>query len=347
MKKKVLLIKLSAMGDVIFNIPLANALKAAGYELTWLVSEKGFQLVNNNPCVDKTILVPLKEWKKLGCSVKNFVEYIKLLKELRAEKFDVAIDAQMMFKSLFLLLLCGAKRRITSKKALELSFLGGNEWVNDVSYKPDTQIVINYLKYADYMGIHINKEDIDVTLPPRTKEQIENVNNLLLGIDNSKPTVAIAPATTWKNKHWNKDNWKTVVEYLAPKCNLVFTGGKDDNELINYISDETSINIAGKTDVLELAEVFSRCSLVISPDSGSAHLAWAVRNPKVLTIFTCTPKNVLGPIGSDDKYVSLCGSELPCQPCFKRKCSLKNNKNSCTNFPTVEEVIDNINKLIF
>lgn len=65
-KKKLLLIKLSSLGDVIFNVPLANALKDAGYEITWLVSEKGIQIVENNPCVDKAILVPMKQWKNVG-----------------------------------------------------------------------------------------------------------------------------------------------------------------------------------------------------------------------------------------------------------------------------------------
>ena len=64
-KKKVLLIKLSSLGDVVFNIPLANALKDAGYEVTWLVSERGIQVVEGNPCVDKVILAPIEKWKKI------------------------------------------------------------------------------------------------------------------------------------------------------------------------------------------------------------------------------------------------------------------------------------------
>ena len=95
-KQKLLLIKLSSLGDVIFNIPLANALKNAGYEITWLVSEKGIQVVENNPCVDKTILVPIKKWKSRGFCLENFKEYLAILKQLRDEKFDIAIDSQMM-----------------------------------------------------------------------------------------------------------------------------------------------------------------------------------------------------------------------------------------------------------
>lgn len=342
-KKKLLLIKLSSLGDVIFNVPLANALKDAGYEITWLVSEKGIQIVENNPCVDKAILVPMKQWKKRGFSLTSFKEYLVILKQLRAEKFDVAIDSQMMLKSLYWLLFCGAKRRIISKEGRELSVLGGNEWIDNISYSPDSPIVLNYLRYANYLGI--NPEEIKVTLPPRSQEQIKHVDELLSGLDEQKPLVVIAPATTWKDKHWNKDNWKKVVEYLQEKCNLVFTGGPNDNDLINYIGGGKFTNLAGKTDIMELMEVFSRAKLVMAPDSGSAHLAWATRNPAVITIFTCTPKEVLAPYGDKSKYIAPGEYKYPCQPCFKRKCKNKDNPDCCTKTPTVEEVISAIDTL--
>ncbi len=346
-KKKLLLIKLSSLGDVIFNIPLANALKDAGYEVTWLVSEKGIQVVENNPCVDRAVLVPIKTWKKRGMSLTSFFEYLDILKQLREEHFDIAIDSQMMLKSLYWMLFCGAKRRIISKEGRELSLLGGNEWIDNISYKPDSPIVMNYLRYANYLGIDVAPEDIKVTLPSRSTAQIEKVNSLLAGLDPSKQTVVISPATTWANKHWNKGNWRQIVDYLDGKVNLVFTGGPNNNDLIEYISQFKGLNLAGKTDILELAEVFSRADLVMSPDSGSAHLAWAARNPKIITIFTCTPKEVLQPLGSYDKYIALGGDDLPCQTCFKRKCKLKSNPNACTYFPTVEKVKHAIDTLIF
>ncbi|MBR6297855.1 MAG: glycosyltransferase family 9 protein [Candidatus Gastranaerophilales bacterium] len=345
-KKKILLIKLSSLGDVIFNIPLANALKNIGnYEITWLVSEKGIQVVKNNPCVDKAILAPVVKWKKRGLSFESFKEYLGILKQLRAEKFDIAIDAQMMLKSLYWMLFCGAKRRIISKEARELAILGGNEWIDDISYAPDSPIVLNYLKYANHLGIY--PEQIRVTLPQRTEEQIQKIDILLQDLDKSKPLVVIAPATTWENKHWGCDNWKSVIDNISQNCNIVFTGGPNDNELIEKISGGRFLNLAGKTDIMELAEVFSRANLVIAPDSGSAHLAWATGKPAVIAIFTCTPKEVLGPYGNPEKYVSMGGEGLPCQPCFKRKCKLRKNKNACTNFPNPKDVVDVANRLIF
>lgn len=344
-KQKLLLIKLSSLGDVIFNIPLANALKNAGYEITWLVSEKGIQVVENNPCVDKTILVPIKKWKSRGFCLENFKEYLAILKQIRDEKFDIAIDSQMMLKSLYWLLFCGAKRRIISKEGRELSVLGGNEWIDNISYAPDSPIVLNYLRYAEHLGIKV--DNIQVSLPPSTPQTVEKIDKLLSNFDATKSLVVIAPATTWVNKHWNKDNWKKVVENIAEKCNLVFTGGPCDNDLIEYISGGKYLNLAGKTDISELIELFSRANLVMAPDSGSAHLAWATGKPAVITIFTCTPKDVLAPFGSPNKYVALGGSGLPCEPCFKRKCHLRKNLNACTNFPNPKDVIDVINTLIF
>ena len=344
-KQKVLLIKLSSLGDVIFNIPLANALKDAGYEVTWLVSEKGIQVVKDNPCVDKAILVPIQKWKKRGFSIESFKEYLAILKELRAEKFDIAIDSQMMLKSLYWMLFCGAKRRIISKEAREFAILGGNEWIDDISYTPNSPIVLNYLKYAEHLGI--KPEKINVSLPPRSDAQIKKIDEILKGIDSQKPLVVIAPATTWKNKHWNKDSWRNVVDSIYDKCNLVFTGGPNDSDMINYISRNRFINLAGKTDIMELMELFSRANLVMAPDSGSAHLAWATGKPAVITIFTCTPKEVLAPYGDSSKYVALGGEGLPCQPCFKRKCRLKRNIDACTNFPSPREVVKVIDSLIF
>lgn len=82
------------MGDIIFHIPLANLFKSQGYEVGWLVSEKGYDLLKGNPCVDKVFLAPVQKWKKRGPSLKSFLEYLEILKEIRKEKYDIAIDAQ-------------------------------------------------------------------------------------------------------------------------------------------------------------------------------------------------------------------------------------------------------------
>ena len=340
--KRVLIIRLSSLGDVIFNIPLANVFKRNGYEVTWIVSEKGYDVIKNNPAVDEAILAPLAKWKKQKFS-QNFKEYLEIIKHVRSKKFDIAIDTQLLLKSFIWTAFSGAKRRIVSTSAREFSFLGGTEFIGKLRTNFDEHVTSNYLKYARYLKM--DTKDVEVTLPQSTEESVKKIDSLLAGTDTSKPLVAIAPATTWVPKHWNRDNWKALIEKIEKDYTLIFTGTDKDKELIEYISGNKHLSVAGKTNILELTELFRRCDLVISLDSGSTHLAWACQKPKIVSIFCCTPTSLYAPIGSPNKYIALSGN-LECQPCHKRKCPLKNNPNKCTYLPTVNEVLKAVRKLI-
>ena len=172
----------------------------------------------------------------------------------------------------------------------------------------------------------------------------KKIDELLKDLDSTKKTVVIAPATTWKDKHWNKDNFKQVVIDLKDKVNLIFTGMEKDNDLINYISFGKGINLAGKTNLEELRAVFERSDLVLSLDSGSTHLAWATQKPKIVSIYCATPNTFYAPLGDENKYVAM-QSEL-CTPCHKRKCPLKKNKNKCTFSPLPVDVLKTIYQLL-
>ncbi len=344
--KKIMLVRLSSLGDVIFNIPLANVLQQNGFEVTWLVSEKGIDVVRNNPAVKNAILIPLQKWKREGFSIKNLIEFIKLIKQVRSENFDIAIDTQMMFKSMVWMKLCRAKRKICYKYGMEFSSLGGNELI-DRAPNPNfsTHAVFQHMQYAKYLGLE-GTDKVKFTLPPVSDETKNNVNILLKNLDKSKPMVVICPATTWKLKHWSKDNWKAVVNAIKDKCSLVFTGTAGDRDLISYIGGDDFINLAGQTGIKDLIEIFSRASLVMAPDSGSAHLARATEIPAVISIFCCTPPTSYGPFGDDKKYFAING-RLKCQPCHTRKCPLQGeDAEQCVNFPKPEEIINIVNNIL-
>lgn len=332
---KILIIRLTSVGDVIFTLPLVNVLHKQNNEIHYLVSERGRGIVENNPAISKVHFVPLMKWRKEGFSYK---EFFQIIKNLRAEKFDIALDCQQMLKSLFLFAFCGAKRKITFKDARELSSFGGNEFVKPKAKFRDYNyhIVERNLDFARHLGIE----------PDEIKFPISggcDVSDLLKELDNNKKTIVISPATTWKNKHWNINNWKTLLKELNNKFNIIFTGTDKDLSLISEISDSiNSINLAGKTNLEQLLSVFRHSDLVISPDSGSSNLAWASGVPAVITIFTCTPSKRFGPYGDEKKYFALQGN-LSCQPCFKKKCSKKECK--CMESVSPDEIIKIVNTL--
>lgn len=336
--KKILLIRLSALGDVCFNVPLANLLKKEGATLHWLVSEKGFQIVNNNPCNDKVILAPVEKWKKEKNKFKNFIEYIKIIKSIRAQKYDIVIDTQLILKSLIWTFFSGGKRRIVARSAREGAIIGGNEIIEPLFDDFRSHAVDNYFKFAKYLNI--KTDTIIRTLPESNKSDIEYVENLLK-FDNNNPILTIAPATTWVNKHWDETNWIELIKQVdLNKYNLIFIGTKNDVDLINVISNGKGLNLAGKTNLLQLIEVFKKTDILISLDSGSTHLAWLTNKPKIISIFCSTPYMRYAP--KDENSIALSGS-LSCQPCHKKKCPLKTNE--CRKYPKVEEVVKALNKL--
>ena len=345
---KILIIRLTSLGDVIFTLPLVNVLSTDN-EIGYVVSEKGLDVIKDNPMIRNVHFVPLAKWKKNPFSFKNLIEFVNVIKEIRAEKYDIAIDCQQMLKSLLLLLFSGAKRRITFKDARELSVFAGNEFVTPKAKFRDNNyhIVERNLDFARHLNCSI--DDINFELPKSIDSVVEKIDNLLKNIDKNKKTVVISPATTWENKHWAEKNWAEVIKSINGKCNIVFSGTSKDIELVDRIikqvGDIDYINLCGETNVKELLEVFKRANLVIAPDSGSAHLAWASSIPHVIAIFTCTPPKRFGPYGKSGKYFAVQG-ELPCQPCFKRKCRLKQSKNICCLEPSVDKIINIVNKII-
>lgn len=344
--KKALIIRLSSLGDVIFNIPLANVLKENGYEVSFITSEKGVDVIKDNPAVAKTFLVPTKKWKQNRPSIKNLFEYLSILRKIRAEHYDVAVDTHMMFKSFIWLKFCGAKRRICYKFGKEFSNFGGNEKLKaGPREKYSVHAVFEHLLYAKHLGLK-DADKVKFTLPASTSETKAKIDDLLKDIDKSKPLVIICPATTWRLKHWNKDNWKILVDSIKDKCTLVFSGTANDTDLISYISEDKFLSLAGKTNIKDLIEVFSRADIVIAPDSGSAHLARATNIPAVISIFTCTPPYRYGPFGDDKKYFAING-KLKCQPCHTRKCPLEGeDAEQCVNNPKPQEIINIVNNLL-
>lgn len=344
---RILVIRLTSLGDVIFTLPLVKALE--GNQIGFLVAEKGLAVIKNNPSISKVHFAPLQEWKKRPFSIKTIIEFFKLVSELRRENYDIALDCQQMFKSLLLFWFSGAERRITFEDARELSGLGGNEFVKPKAKFRDFNyhIVERNLDFARHLGL--NPQKINFILPVPSFETKKKITDMLSAADKSKPIVVISPATTWLNKHWNVKNWAKLVNAINSKCNIVFSGMPCDVPLIENIIDEVGtfnyINLVGKTNIEELIELFTQAKIVVSPDSGSAHLAWATSTPAVVAIFTSTPAKRFGPYGDDAKYFSV-QSDLTCQPCFKKKCKLEDVKNGCQNYPEADEIITIVNKLL-
>ena len=344
--KKVLILRLSALGDSIHTLPLAYAIKKTypNCEIGWVVEDKAQQFIKDNPLVDKCYVIPKKDWIKHRFNlIYIYKSFRDIINEINAQNYDVVLDVQQLFKSACLLPFLNIKRKITLSGGREFSSFFSNEIYEQSHclFDPDYHIVLRNLEFAKHIGA--DTSDVKFVLSEPSVDVKEKISLLLSETDVKKPTVVFAPATTWDNKHWKEEFWGIALTFLKGKANIVFTGTDSDITLIKRIlthsdSLESDVTIlAGKTNLSELAELFRRVDLVISPDSGSVHLAWAVSKPAIISLFTATAENRTAPFG-ENCYVL--APKLDCRPCSKRKCRLTKQANLCCELVKPQQLID-------
>lgn len=346
-KFKILIIRLSAIGDTIHTLPLVYALrqKYPDAQIDWLVEDKACQFVEKNPLLNNVFVVPKREWKNRGFSFKNFGEFNKIVAKLRKQNYDIAIDVQQLFKSAIFLKLSDAKRKITLSGGRELSGLFANEIVkaSHSLFDKNYHVVSRNMEIAKYLECEV--EDINFVLPPVDENSKKKVKELLSGIKKNLPTMVIAPATTWETKHWHNKYWAEIIKEFDNRANIVITATNADKDLVNDIllfgKFKNVINLTGKTNLIELTEVFRSVDVVLAPDSGSAQIAWACQKPAVVSVFTSTSKGRTAPFGENTYSFS---PDIECYPCHKKKCFAKNFE-LCKNKIEYYEIINILNKL--
>jgi len=332
-KPKILIVRLSAIGDVVHSLPVLHSLrgKFPDSHIAWAVEERCSDLLVNNPLVDKVYLFPRKKWNR---------KTWQLIQEIRKEKYDIAIDLQELFKSGIITFFSGAKTRIAHAGTREFAeFFVNKKLPSHDTFDPEKLIIERYLEAAACLGAPV--DEIKFTLPPVSEEVKNKVDMLLAGID--KEIIVFSPATIWPTKHWPEKYWAQLLEKLSESHKVVFIGANSDKELINRMISHAGtrdwLNLAGKTTLLELVEIFNRAKYVIAPDTGPAHIANATQIPSVIMIFGPTGVRRTPPVGEKHFAIS---TNLPCQPCFKRKCPRKDFPNECMEKITPEVIIDKI-----
>lgn len=323
---KVLLVRLSAIGDVLQGLPCLVALKESfpSWEISWLVEETSAPILENHPYLTKLFVLRRNWRKKKSPSTLDVVDrtsnLFKIWRKLRQERFDVAIDLQGLFKSGLWTRLSGAPRRMGHNKTREFAHLFLNEFVGDrPTFDPHFPLIDRYLEPARYLGADVSKGKY--LLPPSSTEVIQQINTLLESVLDPSKTIALCPWSAWPSKNWPLARWCELAQQLSKDFRLIIIGNSTDQSAAEHLCSTIphALNLVGKTSLKVLPEIFRRCCLVIGPDSGPLHLANATGVPRVLMLFGSTSWRRSGPLGSQHQILS---TDLPCQPCFERICPL-------------------------
>ncbi|MCD6271357.1 MAG: lipopolysaccharide heptosyltransferase I [Deltaproteobacteria bacterium] len=344
----ILIVKLSAIGDVIHTLPSLNALRKRypAAKITWLVEEAASDFVKGHRALDRVIVSKRKKWIKglfSASFLENFHELLNFVKELRDTKYDLIIDFQTLMKSGILVALAKGKRKAGYGKGMEHmehSYIFLDERIPPVDM--NNHAILRNLMLLESLGIKSQKIQYDL---PVFEEDREKTADLLktTGLIVSKPVVAVNPVAKWETKLWDNKKFAKLGDRLVKDygAEIIFTGSKDDlpviEDIISHMQTKAA-NMAGKTTLKMLAAVFEQADLVISTDTGPMHVAAATGTP-VVAIFGPTAPWRTGPFGSMHQVVR---AELECSPCFKRKC----NSVDCMRNISVDQVLSAVSAVL-
>ena len=334
MYKNILIVKLSAIGDVIHALPVAHALKQTypNARITWVVEKPAYDLLTNNPDIDEIIIFDKPKFKSLAGLLTNGYAFAK---KLKSYKFDLAIDLQGLFKSAAISYLSGAAKRLVYCNAREQSHLVGQRICGE--HELD-HVVERYLDVARYLGCKVDL----VLFPINITESEEKKTTAIIhhaGLKLENPYVVLAPGTNWASKCWPPAHFAKLADMLYDK-NIIplLIGGPNDKRLAQEIINNAKIppiDLTGKTSMKQLAYIIKKSQAFVGGDTGPMHLAVAVETPTV-AMFGPTDPQRNGPYG--DKHTALL-APVPCQGCWKRVCP---KGEDCMAGISVEKVVDQV-----
>ncbi len=309
--QRILIVRLSAIGDVVFSSPLIAALKRRYpcAEISWLVEPPAAPLLQANTKLKEVILWDKNAWKRLW----NERKYFALLKavlafrrDLRQRRFDMVLDVQGLMKSALLARLTGARQRVGFVAKEKTGWL----LTRRLQKREDTtRISSEYRGFAEDIGLPVEPFDMEVALS-REDRQLA-ADELAIG-----PYAVIAPFTTRPQKHWFDEHWFELAERIDREFGLriLMLGGPGDTaHAIRLANGSVVKSKVGALSLRASAALISRASLVIGVDTGLTHMGIAFDVPTVALFGSTCPYR-----DTTRNNARVIYHQLACSPCRRR-----------------------------
>lgn len=311
--EKILLIRLSSIGDIILSSPLIRCLrnKFPNSQIDFLVRNDYSDLIKYNPHINNVI-----EFNTRG----GFDSLKNLTRQLKQENYDVVLDIHNSLRSRYIRCFSKPKGVHVVDKQTAARFCLVNFKLN--LYKKDIPVAERYLETAKELGVENDKKGLEVFLPDN--QQIKIAEKLLqVRSSDIKLIVGVAPSAKHNTKKWQAGKYVELLARLVSEQDslvLAFGGIEDKKEIddiVNKVNDITkkqaALNFAGELSLLENAAAFDYCNVVICNDTGLMHLA-AARKKKVVAIFGPTVREFgFFPYGTENIVIE--NKTLRCRPC--------------------------------
>ena len=336
--KQILIRSTNWVGDAIITTPAIRAIRKnfSAAEITILAKPWVGPVFHNNPDIDHLMIYDAASRHR------KWLGKLRLSKELRKKRFDLAILLQNAFEAAFLTFLAGIPNRIgynTDGRKILLTHGAALEPALESAHQIDY-----YLKLLASAGLKLHGRQLTLILTDEERYQAKRILKQY-GISSYDPLIGINPGAKFGTaKRWLPERYAALCNKLQKACRaqIVIFGGPGEETLGNQISagiEKPCVNLCGRTRLREAMALIERCQLFITNDSGLMHVAAALDIPQI-AIFGPTDHIATGPSNPNSHIVKW---PTACSPCLKPECP---TDHRCMREITVDTVFAVAEKLL-
>lgn len=339
---RVLIIKTSALGDIIHALPVLDYLHKAspGIQIDWVVEESFQELLSGNPLIERIITVTFKQWKTFFLSRRTLSEIRTAKQHLQYHDYDIVFDLQGNIKSGCLCWLANSHRKIGFSREHLQERLNALFTTQQVPFRTEDQHAGDrYLRIVS-TPFALAVSPLELTTDIHTSpEDDAAAHALMTSYSAAGPVFLFHSGTTWQTKLWHEQGWidlATRVLAVFPTATVLLSwGNKDERDVVQRIWAGTG----GRSIILErlplkrFIALLKKVDLVVGGDTGPLHLAAAVGTPTI-SLYRCTDGSRNGPRGGRHAIVQ---SPLECTKCLRKSCD---RDNECLLSITVDAMYD-------
>lgn len=333
--RRILIIRLSAIGDIVMASPLIKALRGRypDARLSWLAEPAAAGLLRDNPDLDEVIIWPRAEWRALW-NERRYLAWWNaardFIRALRDRRFDLVLDAQGLLKSAAWARLSGAPVRIGLG-----SREGGALLMTRVIARPrsDARIGSEYLHLARELGLDSADFAMDIALGA-DDEAFARTYAAETG-----PYAVLCPFTTRPQKHWFEDRWAQLARRIHARLGLtpVLLGGPDARDAAARLQHDSPAlrSRVGTTTLTQSAALIKHARCLVGVDTGLTHMGIAFNVPTVALFGSTCPY-----LETTRANARVLYHRLDCSPC--RRHPTCGGAYTCMRLIEVDEVADTL-----
>jgi heptosyltransferase-1 len=345
---KILVVRLSSLGDILHLFPAISDLRRRlpDAEIHWLVEPAFAEMVSWHFAVDKVITVPLRAHKKAWWKLPGLLSSLK--RQLKAEKYDLVLDAQGLLKSAMLARLAGVDIYGFSLDSARES-LAAKFYQKTASVVQGLHVIEkNRQLVAQLFGADIS-QPVDYGLEAFGQRQMAASLPSILQDFANQPTLVLLHGTTWNSKYWPESSWLELVTLLAEqgvRCLLPWGNVPEHQRALRLQQAGGAMAaVLPKLPLTELMRVLLHTQGFVSVETGIGHLATVLDIPGIM-LHGPTDPAYSGILNKSCMHIT---SGLDCSPCFKRDCPKLQSPSEippCQSSISAQEVVSFCKNLI-